>query len=233
MTGSCSRSQRLRYVPDLRGTVHGKNAVAKLVRPWFGDRAAQISGKFGDDLCLAERKIAATAVARLAVTQLAAVAELNRQLAGIVARKLRARIDRIVDAAGERQGLRIGERLIAQLRQAEAAVPQRARDDIGDRELRVIGVGGPALARLGLAHGLHDLGRNERPDPLHAAKIERMIPPERDRRIGAGMGEVASGERFDRHIQQLPTLAELSRRRSESGDIEPLLKMACIEAEEA
>src|SRR3546814_5059198 len=61
--------------------------------------------------------------------QLAAVLRPDHDLAGVVAREGRFRVDLVADALAERQDLRVADRLRIEFVEGEAAADDRRRDD--------------------------------------------------------------------------------------------------------
>src|SRR3546814_15876636 len=93
----------------------------------------------------------------------------------VVAWEGRFRVDLVADALAKRQDLRVADRLRLEFAEGEAAADDRRRHDVGDAELRVIGVLRAALLRLGLPD-YRRLGRvNTRADRLAVLRPQPVL----------------------------------------------------------
>src|SRR2546427_10668959 len=153
------------------------------------DRARGVAAEFFDDRRRGERALAVAAIDLLAMAQRAACARRHDHLAAIMPRESRMRIDLVIDALAERENGRIPERFVLELGEREPSPDERRRDDVGNRELGVIAVGGTALVGERLAYGLDHFDRHQGADAVDLGRIEPLLAQERERRGDAGVNE--------------------------------------------
>ena len=113
----------------------------------------------------------------------------------------------------------------------ETLAHEGCRHQVGNRELRIVGVGWATLVGFRLAHGLDDLRRHQRLDALDVANRELVLLGEGQRRVGAGMREMAGGQRLDGDGHRLPDLAQASRRPAPALGLDAGLQVGVEEAE--
>jgi hypothetical protein len=108
------------------------------------------------------------------VHHLGPVLETDAQLAGEVLRIVRQRIGLVLDQSGQRQHLLVGEHAGVELVDGESLAHQAGRDDVGQRELRGIGVRRPALGIARLADRPDHRFGHQRADAGNVAGPQRM-----------------------------------------------------------
>src|SRR5262249_58094477 len=84
-----------------------------------------------------------------------------------------------------------------------------------------------------LAYGLDDFGRYQRADAVDLGRIELVLEDECERRIDAGVDEMAGRVRLHGDLQQLPGLAERRGRERQIGGTEMALQVTGVEPEAA
>src|SRR6266542_6816928 len=143
--------------------------------PIWRDGARGVAAKLFDDRRRGERALAVAAIDLLAMTQRAAGTRRDDGFAAIMPREARARIDLVIDAIGKRENGRICERFLLELVEREASPDQGRGDDVGNRELGVVTVGGPSFVGDGLAYGLDHFGPHQGADAVDLSRIEPLL----------------------------------------------------------
>ena len=215
------------------GAIETEHRLLDLRRLPRREAHARVAGELLDDLGVRQRPVGAAAVHRLAMHQHAAVAQRDLHVAGVVAREGRARIDLVIDQIAHAQDRLVVERLGLQFGEREASANEARGDQIGDRELRVIGVRRAALVRHRLAHGLDHLGRDQRLDAHDVVDLELVLSRQNHRGVGAGMGEVARRQRLHGDRRRLPDAAEAGGRAAPALVFEAALQIRIEHAEAA
>jgi len=181
---------------NVAGLLEPEHRIAHLVGLPDRQAHARVAGELVDDVGIGERAVGAAAVQSLAMHQLAAVLERDLHFASVVERECRARVDLVVDEIAQAQDALVAQRLGLQLGEREMAAHEACRHQVGDRKLRIVGVGGTALVGLRLAHGLDDLRRHQRLDALDVRNRKLVLPDEGERGVRAGVGEMAGRQRL-------------------------------------